>query len=272
MVTPLRGRSVSLDVAGFVFRVDGATGSSLDWIKERYQPFLTNKPAQITLMVEFLEGRPRGRLPTPRFELRKGDVQIELASCRAEGNLAAGLIRLSVPRAPAALSPSLLRFLCLLLLLREGGFLLHASGVVQNRRAWVFCGPSESGKTTIARLAGDRHVLNDETVAILKSGRRYVACATPFFGEGGPAMAMVNTQAPMKAICFLQKAERFAHRRLTAREAVERAFPQVFLPGKDPGVVNKILGSLADFAGRVPCYDLYFQPRPELWEYLDGIQ
>jgi hypothetical protein len=149
--------------------------------------------------------------------------------------------------------------------------MLHASGVAQNHRAWVFCGPSEAGKTTIARLAGERLVLNDETVAIVKRGRGYVACATPFFGEGGPVMASVQAQAPLKGMFFLRKAKRFAHQRLTASQAVERAFPQVFLPKRDHTVVAGILKTLADFAERVPCYDLFFQPHPDLWEYLDEI-
>lgn len=266
-----RSRSVHLDIAGVVFRVVGVSEESLDWLKERYRPFLSNKPASVTLKVELQQRRPRGRPPRPSVEWRNGNFTITLAACRAEGSLATKRVRLFVPPAPSALSPSLFRILCSLLLLREGGFLLHASGIVQNRRAWVFCGPSESGKTTIALLAGKRRVLNDETVAILKRPRSYVACATPFFGEGGPAMAMMNTQAPIKGMFFLHQAEQFSHRQLTAREAIEQAFSQVFLPKRDSTVVSGILGNLADFAGQVPCYNLFFPPRADLWEYLDRI-
>jgi hypothetical protein len=149
--------------------------------------------------------------------------------------------------------------------------MLHASGVIQNRRALVFCGPSEAGKTTVARLAGARPVLNDETVAIVKRGRRYMACSTPFFGEGGPAMAEVQAQAPLRGMFFLRKADRFTHRRLTASRAAARAFSQLFLPREDHAVVTGMLDVLADFAARVPCYDLCFRAHPDLWEYLDGI-
>ncbi len=166
---------------------------------------------------------------------------------------------------------SLLRLLCAVFLLPRGGFLLHASGVVHRGRAWVFCGPSESGKTTIARLAGGRPVLSDETVAVAPRSRGYAAFATPFFGEGGPAMGQANTEARLRGLCFLHKAPGFSHRRLTAREAVERAFPQVYLPKGERPVVSRLLGGLAEFASAVPCYDLCFPPRPELWEYLDGL-
>jgi hypothetical protein len=266
-----RDRSVHLEIAGLVFRVVGATGPSLAWIKERYRPFLSKKPSRICLRVGIQQAWLTGRPPQPRVDWQNGDFRIRMPACRAQASIAGKRIRLSVPPVPTALSPSLLRLLCSLLLLREGGFMLHASGVAQNHRAWVFCGPSEAGKTTIARLAGERLVLNDETVAIVKRGRGYVACATPFFGEGGPVMASVQAQAPLKGMFFLRKAKRFAHQRLTASQAVERAFPQVFLPKRDHTVVAGILKTLADFAERVPCYDLFFQPHPDLWEYLDEI-
>jgi hypothetical protein len=214
---------------------------------------------------------PAGRPPQPRVDWENGNFEIKMPACRAQGSIADKRIRLSVPPVATALSPSLLRFLCSLLLLRQGGFMLHAAGVIQHRGAWVFCGPSDAGKTTIARLAGARRVLNDETVAIVKRGRGYVACATPFFGEGGPVMAEVQARASLKGMCFLHKAKHFAHQRLTACQAVGRAFSQVFLPKRDDTVVAGILEALADFAGRVPCYDLFFRAHPDLWEYLDGI-
>ena len=270
-VTDPCGEIVRIEVAGFVFGVVGATESSLAWIKERYRPFLCEKPSHLCLQMEIRRDWPAGRPPEPRVGWQKGGFHITMPGCRAHGSIAGRRVHLAVPPGSTGLSPSFLRCLCSLLLLGEGGFMLHASGVARNGRAWVFCGPSEAGKTTIARLAGTRRVLNDETVAILKRGRCYVACATPFYGEGGPVMATKNTRAGAQGVFFLHKARQFAHRQLTASEAVERAFSQVFLPKKDPAVVAGILEALAAFAGRVPCYDLFFRPDPALWEYLDGI-
>lgn len=263
--------ALRVEIAGHVFRVVGARGAARAWIHERYRPFLTAKRARTTLTLE-IQGRwPRGRPPGPRVDWNGDTFRIAMLTCRAEGDLAARRVRLSLPPAPAALSPSLFRVLSSFLLLREGGFLLHASAVVHRGRACVFCGPSGSGKTTVARLAGDRPVLNDETVAIVRRAWGYAACATPFFGEGGPAMAMVNAEAPLRAVFFLHQADRFSHRPLTLRQAVERAWAQVFLPKKDPPVIEGVLGNLTDFARQAACYDLSFAPREELWEYLDGI-
>jgi hypothetical protein len=264
--------TVHIEIAGLVFLVVGVTGPSLVWLKERYRPFLSHKPAMITVTVEPRPNWPRGRRPEQIVDWKNDHFRFTLAACRGEGDLTTKHIQLSVPPVPTALGPSVFRLLCSLLLHGEGGFLLHASGVIQSGRAWVFCGPSESGKTTIARMAKDRPVLSDETVAILKRVKAYAAYATPFFGEGGPTMGEVNTHGRLGGLCFLHRSPQFSYRRLTAREAVERAYSQVFLPKTDPAVVGAFLGNLADFATESSCYDLFFPPSPDLWEYLDGIE
>lgn len=271
MAPAARDGTLRIDVAGHVFGVVGAPAASRAWIAERYRPFLTEEAASMTLTVKAQARWATGRPARPRVDLDGSAFRIALANCRAEGDLGRRRARLLVPRVPAALSPSLLRTLASLLLLREGGFLLHASAVVDKDRAWVFCGPSESGKTTIARLAGDRPVLNDETVAIVRRPHGYAACATPFFGEGGPNMARRNMEVPLRAIFFLHKASRFSARRVAAGAAVARAWAQLFVPKNDRAVVDHLLGSVVDVAQRVACFDLFFAPRAELWEFLDGV-
>ena len=48
---------------------------------------------------------------------------------------------------------SVLRILHTVLLAGQGGMLMHASSVMLDGRAYLFTGVSESGKTTISRLA-----------------------------------------------------------------------------------------------------------------------
>jgi hypothetical protein len=56
-----------------------------------------------------------------------------------------------------------LRILHSLLLVRAGGFLVHAASAVRGGRAFVFAGVSGAGKTTLARLApADVMLLTDE--------------------------------------------------------------------------------------------------------------
>jgi hypothetical protein len=194
-----------------------------------------------------------------------------MAGCRAVIDRARRRVEADVPAVPAAVSPSLLRVVTGLLLLDSGGFMMHASGIIDRERALVFWGPSGSGKTTIAKLAGARAVLNDETVAVRPGPDGWEAVATPFFGSGGPRMARVNTHAPVRAGYFLRKAPAFWHRRLAPPETVARLFGQVFLPKNDRRVVERLLTALTDFSATVPCYELGFLPNPRLWSYLDVL-
>jgi hypothetical protein len=262
--------TVRLDIAGTVVGVVGLRGAALRWTRRRYRPFLSTRRPAVTIAVTAarrrapIGGAPRLRWSDERFALTIGRA-------RAEGTVPAGPVRLVMPAAVSPMNPTIVRLLTGFLLCRHDRLLLHASGVVDRGRAWLFSGPSGSGKTTIARLAGARRVLNDDTVAIRPSRGGFAACATPFFGDGGPAMAARNVAAPLAAVFFLEKADRFAHRRLSAREAIARAVPEAFVPKHDPATVERLLAMLAALVDRVPCYALAFAPRPELWRYVDGI-
>jgi hypothetical protein len=266
----LAERAPRIEVAGLVFRIAGLGAPARAWVERRYAPFLTRRAPAIDVDVAASERYRPGRAPRPSATWSNGHFSLMSAPSRADGTLADR--RVSFRTAPGpALNPDLFRLLCGFLLLQEGGILLHASAVVDRGRAWVFSGPSGSGKTTIAGLAGRRRVLNDETIALRPSSRAWAACATPFYGSGGPEMARANEQAPLRALCFLRKADRFAHRRLSPGEAVRRAFPEVMLPKRDPRVAEHLLAALTTLASSVPAYELAFAPRAALWDYLDGL-
>jgi hypothetical protein len=266
----LAERAPRIEVAGMVFRVAGLDMPGRTWVEQRYAPFLSRRARTVDVDVAATERYRPGRAPRPSATWSNGHFSLTSAPARADGDLAAGRVRFRTGPGPA-LNPDLFRLLCGFLLLQEGGILLHASAVVDRGRAWVFSGPSGSGKTTIAGLAGDRRVLNDETIALRPSAHGFEACATPFYGSGGPEMARANAHAPLRALCFLRKADRFAHRRLSPTETVGRAFPEVMLPKRDNRVAEELLAALTALATQVPAYDLAFAPRAALWDYLDGL-
>lgn len=263
-------RGARIDVAGLVFEVGGLDGAGRAWVEGRYAPFLSRRAPTVRVDVRATERYRPGRVPRPSATWTNGRFALASHPSRADGDLARRRVSFRIAPGPA-LNPDLFRMLCSFFLLQEGGILLHASAVVERRRAWVFSGPSGSGKTTIARLAGQRRVLNDETVALRPGSGGWTACATPFYGSGGPTMARANARAPLRGLCFLRKADRFVHRRLSPAEAVSRAFPEVMLPKRDRRVAERLLASLAGLAAAVPAWDLAFAPRAALWSYLDGI-
>lgn len=253
-----------------VFRITGLGAPGRTWVEERYAPFLSRRAPTVDVDVAATERYRPGRAPRPSATWSDRRFSLMSSPARADGDLASRRVRFRTGPGPA-LNPDLFRLLCGFLLLQDGGILLHASAVVNRGRAWVFSGPSGSGKTTIAGLAGDRRVLNDETIALRPRTDGWIASATPFYGSGGPVMARANEQAPLRALCFLRKSDRFALRRLSPAEAVGRGFPEVMLPKRDARVAEWLLAALATLAARVPAYDLAFAPRAALWDYLDGL-
>ena len=260
-----------IEVAGTVFEVSGLDAAGTAWVTARYGTFLSDRATDVTLTVSKHDAVPEDDGGLATLETHGDRLHLELGGYRIEGDLGTRHLRLLVPPLPTVLSPAAFRYLCALVLLRAGGVMLHASAVVDRRGAWVFCGASESGKTTIAQLAGARAVLSDETTAVRPHGARYLACATPFFGEAGPVATQAPGDAPLTALFFLTKSARFAHRRLARRDAVQRAFPQVFLPKRAPAMAEAILAALDALTAAVPCFELEFAARDELWSYLDAV-
>lgn len=263
-------RRVRLDIAGTVLGLEGLRGESLRWTRDRYRPFLSARRAMMTIAITATRRREPAAVP-PVLAWDNGAFHLAIGRARAEGALPSGPVRLAVPAALAPTNPTVLRLLTAFLIFQRDGLMLHAAGVVDRGRALLFSGPSGSGKTTIARLAGRRRVLNDDTVAVRRARGGFAACATPFFGDGGPATAARNVAAPLAAIFFVEHADRFAHRRMSPTEAVARAIPEVFLPKHDPRTVERLLAALDMLTARVPCYALGFAPRAELWEYVDAL-
>jgi len=266
----LAERTPRIEVAGFVFGVAGLAAEGRAWVEGRYRPFLSRRAPTFGVHVRASERYRPGRTPRPSVTWNDGCFALASHPSRADGDLTRRRVAFRAGPGPA-LNPDLFRLLCSFLLMQKGGVLLHASAVVDRGRAWVFSGPSGSGKTTIAGLADDRPVLNDETIALRPSARGWEACATPFYGSGGPAMARVNERAPLRGLCFLRKADRFAHRRLSPSETVSRAFPEVMLPKRDARVTERLLTTLARLAADVPAWELAFAPDTAIWSYLDGL-
>jgi hypothetical protein len=143
--------------------------------------------------------------------------------------------------------------------------LVHACGILRNGRALVFTGPSDIGKTTVARLFYDKQseVFNDEMLLISHPGSNgnsvYIQNA-PILGEFLPGR---NLSAPLSCILLLKQNHRTAYNYLDKAEAYLRFIRQVIAPSCVGDYDKKTAYSLlADFSSAivqsVPVYELEF--------------
>jgi len=255
---------VRFKIADVTFQFSSSYPKHILWFKEYYGTYLSEDDPDLDISLEFGR-RPRSRGPN-NTELISEDGRFYLSTdfFDVKGGYPGGKINVTANHnmGPADLT----RTLFSIITVRRGGFLLHASSVADGDHSYVFCGPSESGKTTIARLSEEKDVLTDETTAIIKKDKQFYAYATPFFGELGKITK--NRGAPIKALFFIHKSKDFSHKRTGRIEAMRYLFNDIILRGRNAELAGKVLDNACELAGSVPCYDFYFKPDAELWRYI----
>lgn len=157
--------------------------------------------------------------------------------------------------------------------------LLHACGIVRNGKAILFTGPSEIGKSTVARLCGDSHgeVINDEMVLVSRPGRDDNGISA----HGAPIISEVsrrNISAPLNCILLLKQSSETKVNTLDKTDAYLRLIRQIINPayiGQKSG--REVYSLMADFSaemiGHVPVYELEFQlDENKLWRTIEKLE
>lgn len=260
---------VKFKIADITFQFSSFYEKPILWFKEHYGPYLSQGVPDLDIALEFNKSYKSGRLSNNVTELVSEDGKFFLRTdfFDVTGNYSDGKVKV-VSNYNMGIA-DLTRTLFSMAIVKKGGFLLHASAVADRKSSYVFCGPSESGKTTIARLLQKKDVLTDETAAIIKKDNRYYAYATPFFGELGNVSK--NRGAPIKAVFFINKGNGFSHERVSKAVAMIYFLYNIILRGRNSDLIDKVLDNISNLVERVPCYDLYFKPDAELWRYINDI-
>ena len=261
---------VRLKIADTVFEIISPALIPISWIEKNYKAFLCSAAADYKVFITFGKEKKGGSIFTkkgtsPRknrsvpfsYQGNLFDISIDFPGRKAEvfagGN--SGII-------------GILRFVSSAVLVKNGGFLLHAASLVHDGFGYVFAGPSGSGKTTICRFSKNKTALSDETTAVVKNGKGYRVYATPFAGELGQVKK--NTSARLKAIFFIHKGEDFRHACVNRACAIANLFRNCILDFADYTMTDTLFDTFCTVSQKIPGYDLYFKPEPRLWGYIDG--
>ncbi len=162
-----------------------------------------------------------------------------------------------------------IRVLFATLLTRNHGLLLHASGVLMNRKGYCFAGISGSGKTTVARLSETvGTVLNDEIIAVrVVPGEKISVYGTPFWGEmrTGPAY---NKKSPLQALYFLEKDTTSYVTGCTGDAALARLLRCCCIFSNDSRDMDRIMNIGIAFVKAVPVSEMHFEKSKAFWELI----
>lgn len=258
--------SVKIELAGTVFRFFSDEAHPISFLKKNYSVFMSDKIPDIRVTLRLSPGWSRKISRTSKFSLASGGGTLTTHTRYFDAFIDFKTGAVVISAGCDVGMTDVARFLCSVLLMRRGGFLLHASSVIHKNAAYIFFGPSGSGKTTVARLSPDT-ILSDETTAVSLDGGCFLAHATPFSGEFDGVR--YNRSARVKAVFLLRKDTRFHHNAMSSRSAIRDLFASVMMPPSDRGMTEKLFAIFETLVSKVPCYELYFRPDKKIWRYID---
>ena len=149
-------------------------------------------------------------------------------------------------------------------LLKRNILLFHGSTICVDGKAYLFTAKSGTGKSTHTRLwrqlLGDRAVMvNDDKPLMRITDEGVTVYGTPWDGKHHLSM---NMEAPLQAICILERGQENQIEHITPAEAATMLVQQSFRP-QEPALVIQSLALVDKLSKEVELYCLHCNMAPE---------
>lgn len=280
-----RAGTVSLGYAGEVLRLEAADPAVRFHVYDPHTAFVVDDATPPTCVVSFAFGAVETPAGPPTFDAggvwqlheREGGHEEVCFFGRLEGGERHAIMRLDIDagfgRVQATLRPfyegdrvvrvgyPLDEYLLARLLGRRGGMVLHATTLLADGGAYVFCGHSGAGKSTMAEQAesAGAEVLSDDRTILTADGGELRAWGTPWHGtyrRGSPG------SAPVRGVWLLVQAAEDRIVPIPAAQAFNELFVRLIQPSVAANEVEQTVDALVRLVGAVPVGELHFRPTP----------
>lgn len=273
--------SLTIGTAGLCAKVDIEHVETFAYLEARFRNFLSRNKPDFT--ISFIDPPKTFRISkelleelgnTPQRLVLIPKKQKYLFAARSDLTKVIGLIDTEkktcmlydlFPDWRGALFTDFFLFCLYIFLGFSNMFMIHACGLVRNGKGYLFAGPSESGKTTIAGLSKGLTLLSDERLCIKKNCDGFFAYGMPW-GKGG------NMSAEVKYIFFLTKDKITTFNRLNPATAASWLLSDASLGSLNWGIIGNLLTSITNMVNSVPCYQMHFSLKGPIWEKIDQLK
>lgn len=148
-------------------------------------------------------------------------------------------------------------------LILHQGIVIHASAIDWNGQGIIFSAPSETGKSTQAKLWKDlmgAKILNGDRPALRIVNSIAKVYGTPWSGSSNE---FINASVPLSAIVMLEQAPQNSIKKLSPLEAISKLMPRVFLPYHNKDMLQLAITNVEAIITSVPIFLLKCKPDKE---------
>ena len=248
--------SISFSLAGYVNIPDVKpvfTGSSFDKSIIPYEWQVYEFADHFSLIIKLNE--------SPSIDLAKADFQPDRKEISVELKLADTLKQISLEPFFQPLGPLMLSYITH----SHNGILIHASGVTDGQKGYVFSAVSGTGKSTMARLWQKQgaKIINDDRLILIPREENVMMTNTPM-----PYYQDVYKESNVNAIFLLKQSKTNYIEKLTGASAIARLMANCIQFLYNKKMVGQHLKSITGIVERCPVYELGFKPTTEITDII----
>lgn len=146
--------------------------------------------------------------------------------------------------------------------------MLHACGIVDKEKGYLFIGPTDGGKSTIAKLANrcGLEVLNDDRIIIEVKDRKVKIYGSPWHGE---VESISSKSINIEEVFFIKKSDNNRIQSVNKTNAVTEFFKSNFYLPINHDIIKKNFNMYVDLAKQLNCYYFHFKPDKNIWSFLN---
>ncbi|MFC1679172.1 hypothetical protein ACFL2T_03050 [Elusimicrobiota bacterium] len=161
-----------------------------------------------------------------------------------------------------------IRFSAVTAMAKRATLAFHGSGVCVGERSALFLAPPGGGKSTVARLSGERPVLSDEINIVRRADDGFRMAGSPFQSTNPE---MNNMERPLGAIFFLSKSSEVGVELIPPQHATARIAHSVINFRFPSPLTSGLFRQACLLASDVPAYVLSFRKDPDFWRVVENV-
>jgi len=146
----------------------------------------------------------------------------------------------------------------------NGDFMIHASGVNNMGRGYIFSGVSGKGKSTLAGLwdKTGAKVIHDDRLIVRKSGTSYIMYNTPVYNNDEPH------ESPLNKIFIIEHGIENKLVPVSGAHAVSLVMANCIQHNWGQEIIARLLGSVSIMCSAIPVIKLSFRPDKSVIDYI----